>query len=352
MKSKLEILINRKISRRKMLKDTGKASAFLAVSSVLPSEFFNIPFLKEKINNSSDIFFKPIEPSDEDKFILPEGFSYNVIRKWGDRISATEDFGFNNDYTAYLPIDFLEGGNNSEDGLLLVNHEFPSPLFINGYTDDDFRNNRIKTKEEVDAEKRSVGISVFRVTKVNGEWKFAEDDKFSRRIDALTPVKLCGKAAGSEELKHSEYAAGTLANCSGGITPWGTMLSGEENFQDYFNSENLWEYRWNDADKDFIVENYGWVVELDPFDKNSEPKKRTSLGRFRHENVAVNISADNKVVAYMGDDKINECVYKFISEKNYDKTKRENNFDILDKGDLYVADFENNKWQLIDFEKR
>ena len=225
-------------------------------------------------------------------------------------------------------------------------------MFINGYTDDDFRNNRIKTKEEVDAEKRSVGISVFRVTKVNGEWKFAEDDNFNRRIDALTPVKLCGKAAGSEELKFSEYATGTLANCSGGITPWGTLLSGEENFQDHFSSENLWEYRWNDADKDFIVENYGWVVELDPFDKNSEPKKRTSLGRFRHENVAVNISADNKVVAYMGDDKINECVYKFISEKNYDKTNRENNFDILDKGDLYVADFENNKWQLIDFEKR
>ncbi|MBK7445420.1 MAG: PhoX family phosphatase [Ignavibacteria bacterium] len=352
MKSRLEVLINRKISRRKMLKDAGKASAFLAVSSVLPSEFFNIPFLKEKINNSSDIFFKPIVPSDEDKFIIPEGFSYNVIRKWGDRISASEDFGYNNDYTAYLPIDFLEGGNNSEDGLLVVNHEFPSPLFINGYTDDDFRNNRIKTKEEVDAEKRSVGISVFRVKKVNGEWRFAEDDKFNRRIDALTPVKLCGKAAGSEELKFSEYSAGTIANCSGGITPWGTLLSGEENFQDYFTSENLWEYRWNDADKDFIVENYGWVVELDPFDKNSEPKKRTSLGRFRHENVAVNISADNKVVAYMGDDKINECVYKFISEKNYDKTNRENNFDILDKGDLYVADFENNKWQLIDFEKR
>lgn len=352
MKTNLEALINRKISRRKLLKDAGNASAFLALGSILPSEFFNIPFLKERADNSNDIFFKPVEPSDEDKFILPEGFSYTIIRKWGDRISSTEDFGFNNDFTAYLPIDLLDGGNNSEDGLLTVNHEFPSPLFINGYSDDDFRNNRIKTREEVDAEKRSVGISVFRVKKVNGKWQFAEDDKFNRRIDALTPVKLCGKAAGSAELKYSDYAAGTLANCSGGITPWGTLVSGEENFQDYFASKNLWEYRWNDTDKDFIVENYGWVVELDPFDKNSEPKKRTSLGRFRHENVAINISPDNKIVAYMGDDKVNECVYKFISARKFDKTDRKNNFDILDEGDLYVADFENNKWQLIDFEKR
>ena len=81
-----------------------------------------------------------------------------------------------------------------------------------------------------------------------------------------------------------------------------------KNFQDYFVSDKYWEYRWNDTEKDFNEENYGWVVEVDPFDKSSVPVKRTSLGRFRHENVAIGISKSGKAVAYMGDDKVNECV--------------------------------------------
>lgn len=354
MKNTLEKLIDKKISRRKMLQDSGKATAFLALGSILPKEFFEFSFFKQRDNSNSDIFFIPISPSDEDKLILPEGFDYRIIRKWGDKISETENFGYNNDYVAYLPIDFLEGGKNSEDGLLVVNHEFPSPLFINGYSDDDFRKNKIKTKDEVEAEKKSVGISVFRVKKEKGKWFFAEDEQYNRRLDANTLFKIKGKAAGSEELKSAEFAKGTLANCSGGLTPWGTMLSGEENFQDYYVSKNIWEYRWNDVESDFMLEHYGWVVEVDPFDKNSIPKKRTSLGRFRHENVAINISPTNKkqVVAYMGDDKVDQCVYKFISKNSYDEKERSNNMDILDEGDLYTADFKNNKWQLIDKEKR
>jgi len=352
MKNTLEKLIHKKISRRKLLKDSGKATAFLALGSILPKEFLELPFFKQKENSDKDIFFNPISPSNEDKLVLPEGFDFTIIRKWGDKITETENFGYNNDYVAYLPIDFLEGGKNSEDGLLVVNHEFPSPLFINGYADDDFRNNKIKTKDEVEAEKRSVGISVFRIKKENGEWKFINDEKYNRRLDANSLIKICGKAAGSEEMKSTEFAKGTIANCSGGITPWGTMLSAEENYQDYYVSKNIWEYRWNDVESDYIVEHYGWVVEVDPFDKDSVPKKRTSLGRFHHENVSINISFGKKIVAYMGDDIVDKCVYKFISKNLYDDNVRKNNFDILDQGDLYVADFKNNKWQLIDYEKR
>ncbi len=348
----LETLIHQKITRRHLLKQTGKASAFLTIGTILPKEFFELKFFSKNNNPANDIIFKPIDASDKDMFILPEGFDYKIIRMWGDKISETEFFGFNNDFVGYLPIDLLSGGNNSDDGLLIVNHEFPSPLFINNYTDEDFKKGRIKTKEEVDAEKRSVGISIFRVKRNNSEWKFVEDENYNRMIDANTPIKICGKAANTSELKFTEYATGTLANCSGGFTPWGTYLSGEENFQDYFVSDNVWEYRWNDTDKDAVIEHYGWVVEVDPFDKNSVPKKRTSLGRFRHENVAIGISENKKVVAYMGDDKINECVYKFISRNSYDETNRERNMDILDEGDLYVADFENNKWQLVDYDKR
>ena len=349
----LEKLIHKKISRRDLLKKSGKASAFLTIGSILPNEFFKLELFKEKKSfQKNGIPFIPIAPSMEDSFILPEGFKYNIIRMWGDKINDTEYFGFNNDFVGFIPLDFLHGGNNSNDGLLVVNHEYPSPLFINNYTDEDFKNGRIKTKEEVEKEKMSVGISIFRVKRENGEWKFINDEKYNRMIDADTRIKISGKAADSVEMKSADYATGTLANCSGGLTPWGTFLSGEENFQDHFASDNVWEYRWNDVIKDAVIEHYGWVVEVDPFDKNSVPKKRTSLGRFRHENVAISISDNKKIVAYMGDDKVNECVYKFVSSKSYDKNNRASNMDILDEGDLYVADFENNRWQLLDYDKR
>ena len=141
---------------------------------------------------------------------------------------------------------------------------------------------------------------------------------------------------------------GTVGNCSGGVSPWGTVLSGEENYQDYAD-ENV--YRWNDSSTKVIEEHYGWMVEIDPFDKNSVPKKRTSLGRFRHENISFVISADKRVVAYMGDDKEDECVYKFISAGKFDPSNTRANVDILDSGDLYAADFTNNRWLLLDIEK-
>jgi secreted PhoX family phosphatase len=347
--NKLEHLIHKKISRRNLIKKTGKATAFLTIGSILPKEFLELKWFRNpETNVLSDIPFKPIDSSSEDSFILPDGYRYDIIRTWGDKINSNEYFGYNNDFVGYLPIDLPEGGSNSNDGLLVVNHEYPSPLFINNYTDEDFRKGRKKTWEEVEAEKSSVGISVFRVSRTDGRWGFAEDESLNRMIDANTRIEICGNAKNML----GEFARGTLANCSGGFTPWGTYLSGEENFQDYFVSDEVWEYRWNDADKDFNVEHYGWVVEIDPFDKNSIPKKRTSLGRFRHENVAIGISNGRKVVAYMGDDKVNECVYKFISNNSYYENDRNNSKDILDNGNLYVADFLNNKWQLLDFEMR
>lgn len=351
--NKLNNLIKKRISRRELIKKSGKAAAFIAVGSVFPVEFFKLPFFQNSNKNPNhDLPFTPITPSDEDKFILPEGFSYSIIRKWGDKISDTEYFGYNNDYVCFLPIDLLQGGSNSDDGLLIVNHEYPSPLFINNYTDEDFKNGKIKTSEEINKEKESVGISIFRVQKKNGKWEFVNDEKYNRRIDANSEIKFTGNASSVMETDLSKIGKGTLANCSGGITPWGTILSGEENYQDYFASENIWEYRWNDGDKNFQTEQYGWVVEVDPFDKDSIPKKRTSLGRYRHENVAVIISPEKKVITYMGDDKIDECVYKFVSKNSFDEINRENNMELLDEGDLYVADFKNSKWQLIDFDRR
>lgn len=348
----LESLISKRFSRRQLLKFSGKASAFFAIGSILPNEFLNRVAISNSQIKSGNIFFDPIEPSDADELVLPKGFSYKIIRKWGDKISDTASFGFNNDYIAYLPIDMLSGGHSSEDGLLFINHEYPSPLFINGYTEDDFRSGKKKSAEEIKREKRSVGFSIFRIKKDRGEWQFIDDAKFNRRVDAMSEIRFSGAAAGSPELRGKFVSAGTLANCSGGVTPWGTVLSAEENYQDYYTSRNLWEYRWNDSEEEFNINEFGWVVEVDPFDRNSVPVKRTSLGRFRHENVAVAISKNGRAVAYMGDDKINECVYKFVSRDMVDLNDRSKNFGLLDSGDLYVADFEKGIWQLLDIAVR
>ncbi len=348
----LESLISKRFSRRQLLKFSGKASAFFAIGSILPNEFLNRVAISNSQIKSGNIFFDPIEPSDADELVLPKGFSYKIIRKWGDKISDTASFGFNNDYIAYLPIDMLSGGYSSEDGLLLINHEYPSPLFINGYTENDFRSGKKKSAEEIKREKRSVGFSIFRIKKDRGEWQFIDDTKFNRRVDAMSEIRFSGAAAGSPELRGKFVSAGTLANCSGGVTPWGTVLSAEENYQDYYTSRNLWEYRWNDSEEDFNINEFGWVVEVDPFDRYSIPVKRTSLGRFRHENVAMAISKNGRAVAYMGDDKINECVYKFVSRDMVDLKDRSKNFGLLDDGDLYVADFEKGIWQLLDIAVR
>ena len=341
MKNNLESLIHRKISRRKAIKTLSGTVAATLLSSVLPENFLNI--ISRNNSRHGKISFKPIEASDLDELILPEGFSYNVIRKWGDKISDNEYYGYNNDYCIYLPIDMPQKGNNSEDGLLFINHEYPHPLFVSGYTLDDLRNGKPKSAKQVELEKKSMGVSIFRVRKQNGNWSFV-NDPLNRRYDGYSRILLSGDASGSEEVKFARECTGTVQNCSGGITPWGTVLSAEENFQDCLNPNDL---RWGDADKNFIEEHYGWMVEFNPFDPAYIPKKRTSLGRFRHENIAVITAADGRVVCYMGDDKSDEHVYKFVSSDIYNPVSPDP--DILDKGILYAADFKNSRWLAMDY---
>ncbi|HCA42110.1 MAG TPA: hypothetical protein DEP28_02540 [Bacteroidetes bacterium] len=342
---KLEDLINSKLSRRNVLKATAAVILSSAIPAYIRAENTSIDNEPKLLfSNNPFLTFKPIPPSDADELILPEGFKYDIIRMWGDKVNDSELYGTNNDFVAYFPIN-----NKSDDGLLVVNHEFPSPLLSGNYTDADWVNKVIKTSEQIDAERKSVGISVFRVKRENNKWSFVNDEKFNKRIDANSEIVLTGKAANTPETFNTIIVRGTVANCSGGVTPWNTYLSGEENFQDYGGEEY---YRWNDNGEKFIEEHYGWVVEVNPYDKNSVPKKRTSLGRFRHENVCIALTNDNHVVAYMGDDKVNECVYKFISKNKFYSGQDGFNSDLLDEGDLYVADFENGKWHLLDYEKQ
>jgi secreted PhoX family phosphatase len=299
------------------------------------------------------LFFAPIEASDKDAVILPEGFEYNVVRKWGDPVTRDAAYGYNNDYVAYFPIDALEGGQNSEDGLLWVNHEYLNPKWVSEYTDTEAKTK--KTPEQIAQEKAVVGGSIFRVRKQGNTWAFVEDDQYNRRIDATTAMELTGPAAGSDEVQQATEVVGTLANCGGGVTPWNTVLTCEENFQDFYgkNSEDSETpgYRWtDDPDNAQPPEHYGWIVEVDPFDPESKPRKHTWLGRIRHENAAIRVSETGKVVVYTGHDEEDESIYKFVSSGTFDPDDRESSFDLLTDGMLYVADFSEGRWVALDYE--
>ena len=298
-------------------------------------------------------FFKPIEPTDKDDVVLPDGFEYKVIRAWGDPVTSDREFGFNNDYVAYLPIDATNGGNNSEDGILWVNHEYADSKWVSGFNGDGELN-----QKQVSKEKASVGGSVIRVRKEGGTWKFVQDKDYNRRIDANTPMDLTGPAAGSDSVKGAKEVVGTLGNCGGGVTPWNTILSCEENYQYYYGERTpknagddkaTADATWLNAKETQPPEHYGWVVEIDPFDKGSKPRKHTWLGRIKHENAAVTTSKDGKIVVYTGHDDEDECIYKFISKGTYKEGDRKANMELLSDGMLYVADFANGKWIALDF---
>ena len=176
-------------------------------------------------------------------------------------------------------------------------------------------------------------------------------------------IKVCGTKAD----KKGELALGTLNNCANGQTPWGTYLTCEENFDDFFGSSDA-NYKFTESEKRYglgVKSTYGWeldsrfdlaknpnepnrfgfVVEIDPYDANSTPIKRTALGRFKHENVEIVISKEGNVVAYMGDDEINEFLYKFVSKGKFDPNNPKNNKNLLDEGTLYVAKFEGRKFK-------
>ena len=194
-------------------------------------------------------------------------------------------------------------------------------------------------------------------------------------------MRLSGPAAGDALMRtladpEGVRVLGTLNNCASGRTPWGTYLTCEENWHGYFvnpDAANATKqqkrygigrgngYRWNEHDERFDVarhpnesNRFGWVVEIDPRDPQSAPVKRTALGRCRHENAAVTLAEDRRVVVYMGDDAQSEYIYKFVSEKPYVEGQPGGNLlagDLLDRGTLYAARFDEDgtgRWLALD----
>lgn len=262
-----------------------------------------------------------LAPSLEDKLLTADGLNYKILLSWGDPINATQKFGFNNDFIAYHSL-------AKDHALLWVNHEYVNSLYINGPE---------RTKNNIDLERLEVGGSIVEIKKVNDEWTVIKNSPHNRRIDATTKIPF----AWESPIKGQSFAIGTLANCAGGYTPWGTFLTCEENYDmsiGEVDRKGNFTKSWQGWETVYPVppEHYGWVVEINP--KDGDAKKLISLGRCAHECAAVTKSKSGKVVAYTGDDSVNEHLYKFISDSK----------DSLEKGKLYVASLERGEWLSLD----
>lgn len=346
-------LVQEKVSRRGFLRGLSVLGAGAAAKATIPAAILAAaaPALSVAAQGAAGVSFAPIGPGSDDDVIVPEGFSYQVVIKRGDVFTSDgKTFGDNADWTGWYPIDGLDGGSSTEEGLLVVNNEYLNPLLVTGYMGDGE-----KTVEQILAEKESVGFAVIHLRRENGQWTIVTDSDYPRRFDATVPIQFTGPVAGTEVVGGATEVIGTAGNCSGGYTPWMTALSCEENYQSYYGEDSVNEvdlantYRWlDDPDNAQMPEHYGWVVEVDPY--TGVAKKRTAMGRFRHENVALAIGASGKVVAYMGDDSRDECVYKFISDGTYDPNSRDANLDILETGTLYAANFGSGRWIPVVYE--
>jgi secreted PhoX family phosphatase len=334
--------------------------------------------------------FEPVAPNTEDQVSIPDGYEQQVVIAWGDPVldgapefdpedqtpeAQAGQFGYNNDYAALLP-----HPDSRRRKVLVANHEYTSESMMFPDYDAD-----APTREQVETAWAAHGLTVVALDedRRTGELTPRVGDGLNRRITATTPFTVTGPAAGSDLLKtgadpEGTTVLGTLNNCAGGTTPWGTILSGEENFNQYFaNFDGIAdaderarlarygfgggasERKWEQYDPRFDLlqepnepHRFGWIVELDPYDPDWAPRKRTALGRFKHEGAGPRVTRDGRVVVYMGDDERFDYFYKFVSDKKMktgsSRRAREHNRTLLDEGTLYVAKFNGDSADEID----
>lgn len=325
--------------------------------------------------------FRELTAAPDETIHVADGHEAKVLMRWGDPVLAdapafdpkaqsaavqAKQFGYNNDFLGFIPLPDAPDG--TQRGLLVVNHEYTNEeLMFPGLGPQSAKTGFSgMTQEFVDIEMAAHGGSVIELRKGPDGWQVVPGSKYARRITAETPVTLTGPAAGSDLVKTSadpegRAVKGMLNNCAGGVTPWGTWLTCEENFNGYFagkreelaNPDALKRYglpgngyawsrfheRFDMAKEPNEANRFGWVVEIDPLDPSSTPKKRTALGRMKHEGAANIVNSDGRFVVYQGDDQKMEHVYRFVTAAKVDAANPAANRDILDAGTLSVAVF-------------
>ncbi len=377
-------LVSGKISRRQFVSaGIGAASVgFFAVAFKTPPAAAGAP-------ETALFSFSGVPTSRDDTVIVPKGYVAKPLYRWGDPVNGQSppfaadasntwaeqelQAGMGHDGMQWFPMPG-QSPEHSERGLLAINHEYADQglLFSDGIAGP-------MTLDKVRKSQAAHGVSIIAVERDRaGNWNVAPA-RYSRRITARTPMRLTGPAAGSKWTittadPTGREALGTFNNCSSGLTPWGTYLTCEENFHTVFGTDEagfapspdqkrygltakghvgtlpdgteVSVYRWWQHDERFDLarqpnepHRFGYIVEIDPADPNRQPRKHTALGRFKHENAAVTVTEDGRVVVYMGDDEKNEYIYKFVSRGRFEPGAQTANRDLLTEGTLYVARF-------------
>lgn len=318
---------------------------------------------------------------------IADGYDADVLLRWGDPVTANapdfdvmnqtsaaqlQQFGYNNDYVGFTALNA-----DGTRGLLCVNHEYTNEevMFpgVGRQDRDDFKG---MTPELIDIEMAAHGGTVVEIAQTDGKWAVVRDGQYNRRITPLnTEMTFSGPAAGHSRMKTNAdpdgmTVVGTMNNCAGGMTPWGTYLMAEENFHGYFWTDTLdadgkpdisgqaeakqmkrygvpgrW-YAWGTRYDRFNIDKepnepnrFGWIVEVDPRDPAAKPVKHTALGRFRHEGAETTISKDGHLVIYSGDDNRFDYQYKYVSGGKVSDDASANSA-LLSDGTLYVARFD------------
>lgn len=322
--------------------------------------------------------FKPLPGLGDDDLVLAAGASADILLKYGDPINERGDwFGFANDFIAFLP---LVGGRvitglrsrearDATTALLWVNHETPLGILMAHGNPGVIAGGTKKTAEQVRHEQLAVGASIVRIIRddKNSPWRLDPDRSMNRRLNAQTiipfaiPSNLRSPGSGSMSrpvtgIRGSTHAIGTLANCGGGVTPWGTVLTCEENYKEFYGELDGpdgpdWQGRvtfdpgYDNGWRDHVHHHpyhYGWVVEVDPL--TGSARKLVAMGRVSREGARVTVAAgkdSGRAVVYSGDDYKGGCIFKFVSARPGD----------LSEGTLYAADVTRGRWVELNWER-
>jgi uncharacterized protein len=358
--------------------------------------------------------FTPVSENMDDKITVPPGYKWQRLISWGDPLfegiapakpargapftyTRTEQemrFGTYNDMIALFPATWAYPWpeNTQSRMIMCVNHEAVSPFMT---APPAVGAAWSASAEALEAMYSSMGVSVVELAHdgISGDWRVvkgpAPGQGLNRRVTPFSEVIFDGPAANHPWVKtacanvvateHARTGApkvagavkvGTLQNCAGGYTPWGTYLTAEENINNVFFTKQATSSALTSAQSDHAYafdqtsygynngwpmggpdqfdltkspygpSLYGWIVEIDPYDPTWVPRKRTAMGRKKNECATTVIAKNSKIVSYMGDDSNNQFVYKFVSKRRFDPRDRLRNRDLLSEGKLYAARLE------------
>lgn len=374
-----EEIVTRRIGRRNFLKGALSAAPLMAMT---PDHLLA---RRAAAGSAGTLGFTPVGLDAGVEIVVAPGYQVQKFLRWGEPIlrgapafdperqsaaAQEQQFGYNCDFLQYFSLPYRRAMNPNH-GLLCVNHEYTNPeLMFRGFAPGAAAGPAATTPENVAVELAAHGLSVVEIQldRRHNRWALIRGG-FNRRITGHTEIVLTGPAAGDPRLQTSYDPSGTrvrgmLNNCGGGTTPWGTLLTAEENFNQYFahrssmpdgpakenhsrygltagSSERGWELfepRFDLRSEPNEPFRFGYVVEIDPYDPTFVPRKRTALGRLKHEAATCVLTKSSRVAVYTGDDERFEHVYKFVSRGRV-SPRLERNLDLLDDGVLHAARF-------------